>query len=384
MTWAAPSISLAVVLALAPLAHADQSVRVVRVPNGGIQPQVAVDAAGTAYLLYFKGDAAAGDLWLARMAKDEKAFSAGMRVNTRDGSAIAVGNIRGAHLSLGRAGRVHVAWMGSKQAEPKALGKHAPMLYARTNDAGTAFEPERNLIQAAYGLDGGGTVAAAPDGTVYVAWHAGAGASDEAARAVWIARSTDDGKTFAREQAAWAQPTGACGCCGMRALVDPTGAVFVLYRSATDQVNRDMYLLASKGKGKAFGGALIDRWSAKTCVMSTAALSADAETVVAAWETQGQIRAARWDAKKGKLGAPFAAPGAGGDRKHPAIALGSQRHVLLAWTEGMGWERGGRAAWQVYGASNEPVGEVGGADGVPVWSLVAAFAVPGGGFVVVY
>jgi hypothetical protein len=49
--------------------------------------------------------------------------------------------------------------------------KH-PMVFARLNDAGTEFEPERNLIHAAYGLDGGGAVAADTAGDVYVFWHA--------------------------------------------------------------------------------------------------------------------------------------------------------------------------------------------------------------------
>jgi hypothetical protein len=51
------------------------------------------------------------------------------------GSAIAVGNIRGAQTSVERNGRVHVAWNGT------APTGRLPMLYARLNDAGSAFEP---------------------------------------------------------------------------------------------------------------------------------------------------------------------------------------------------------------------------------------------------
>ena len=42
------------------------------------------------------------------------------------------------------------------------------MLYTRLNDAGTAFEPQRDLIRMARGLDGGGAVAADGVGNVYV------------------------------------------------------------------------------------------------------------------------------------------------------------------------------------------------------------------------
>lgn len=42
------------------LAAPGPEVRVVRVPDGGIQPQVVVDSKGTVHLLYYKGDGGAG------------------------------------------------------------------------------------------------------------------------------------------------------------------------------------------------------------------------------------------------------------------------------------------------------------------------------------
>jgi hypothetical protein len=49
----------------------------------------------------------------------------------------------------------------------------------------------------------------------------------------------------------------------------------------------------------------------------------------------------------------------------------------------MGWKKGGRLAWQIYNKSGQPA-EHGQVDGVPVWSLVAAFGRPDGGFNIVY
>src|SRR5262249_5593595 len=156
------------------------------------------------------------------------------------------GNIRGAHLALGKNGRVHVAWNGSHKALPKAPGGGTPMLYSRLNEKGTAFEPQRNLIQSAPGLDGGGSVAADRAGSVYVCWHAPEPSKKgEANRRVWVAVSTDEGKTFAAERAASTEPTGACGCCGMRAFADSKGTLYALYRGAKDVEQRDMYLLSS-------------------------------------------------------------------------------------------------------------------------------------------
>src|SRR5262249_37459498 len=105
-------------------------VTTLRVPQGGIQPQVAVDDKGTVHLAYFHGDPRNGNLSYVRSTDGAK-FSDPIPVNSHPDSAIAVGNIRGAHLAVGKNGRVHVAWMGSGKAEPKAPGNATPLLYSR-------------------------------------------------------------------------------------------------------------------------------------------------------------------------------------------------------------------------------------------------------------
>jgi len=258
------------------------------------------------------------------------------------------------------------------------------MLYTRLDD-GTAFEPERNVLQAAAGLDGGGSVAADTRGSVYVTWHAPTpGTKGEKNRRVWVARSSDDGRTFGREEPVSAAATGGCGCCGMRAFADRQGAVYVLYRAARAGVHRDMYLLRSAREGTTFEGYKLHEWQTATCPMSTAALAEGAGGALAAWETDGQVYSARIDpATGGRFGA-VAAPGEGRRRKHPAVAANARGEALLAWTEGMGWNRGGALAWQVYDRDGKPTAGQGHAAGVPTWSLVAAFPRPDGRFVVLY
>lgn len=360
-------------------------VTLLRVPNGGIQPQVAVDGKGVVHAVYFSGEAMHGDLFYVRSENAGAAFSQPLRVNGRPGDAIATGNIRGAHMAIGKNGRVHVAWNGSQQAEPKGPTNNAPMLYTRLNDAGTAFEPERNLIQLAWGIDGGGAVAADSAGRVYVLWHAPQpGGKDEASRRVWIARSSDDGKTFERERIAYDQPTGVCGCCGLDAFAGQRGSVYVLFRSATEMVNRDMYLLVSRDRGESFQGADISKWNVGYCVMSSESFAEAASGVLAAWETEKQVYFTRIDPATGKAGALVPAPGSADPRKHPAVAGNAKGETLLAWTEGMTWNKGGSLAWQVFDSAGRPTGEKGEAAGVPVWSLIAAFTRPDGAFTIVY
>ncbi|HXA64440.1 MAG TPA: sialidase family protein [Bryobacteraceae bacterium] len=394
LTWAATTASImALALIVSPTGAAKrneavQRVSMIRVPNGGIQPQIAIDDKGVLHMLYFSGDAAHGDLYYVRSGDGGTTFSVPIKVNSHPGSAIATGNIRGAHVAVGRHGRVYVAWNGTYELDRPETGqpgmKH-PMLFARLNNDGTGFEPERNLIRAAYGLDGGGAIAADNAGDVYVFWHAPApGTEGEGNRRIWVARSTDDGETFAAEKPASEQPTGACGCCGMSAFADRRDNVYALYRSATEIVHRDIYLLNSTDRGETFRGTDISEWNIGACTMSMENLSESPAGILAAWETMGNVYYGIINPSTGRMSAPIAAPGEAKGRKYPSVAGNSRGETLLAWAEGTKWGKGGSVAWQVFDKNGEPEGAAGRADGVPPWSLVAAFARPDGGFTLVY
>jgi hypothetical protein len=244
-------------------------------------------------------------------------------------------------------------------------------------------------MQHSFGLDGGGSVASDHDGNVYVAWHGigeseakGTGKQGEARRRVWITKSADGGRSFMTEARAWAEETGACGCCGMKLFVDQRGHVYALYRSATESVHRDIYLLKSTDYGKHFQGRLLHKWEINACPMSSMDFAENGSFVAAAWETGGQVFWARLDDASGSR--PVAAPGESNGRKHPRIAINPAGDVLLAWTEGTGWQKGGSLAFQVYDAQGRPASESGRLPGVPTWSFAAAAARPDGTFAILY
>jgi hypothetical protein len=377
---------LALAISAGDAAAAPVLVRTARVPSGGIQPQLVVDGS-TLHLLYYRGEPLAGDLFYASSKDGGATWSAEMRVNHDDGDAVSIGNVRGGHLALGREGRLHAAWMGAARSKQRGPRNTTPMLYSRLADDGKSFEPERNLVRAHPGLDGGGSVAADAAGRVYVAWHAPREKDeDEMKRTIWVAASVDDGKTFAEERAAWSEPTGACACCGMRAGCRGEDLV-LLYRAARQGVNRDVYALVSSDHGKSFRGLKLDEWRVPQCVMSTEALLPSGPAMLAAWEDEGDVAWSRVDLQRLVVSNEGRPPKAGAkvDRKHPALAVNGVGDVLLAWTEGMAWERGGCVAWQLYGADGRPVvGASGRKDGVPPWSLVAAASLNDGSFVILY
>jgi hypothetical protein len=376
------ALVLAVGLTLCSASAAE--VRVQRAPAGALQPQAIMDGRGVLHLVYLKGDPKACDVFYARRDAGKSEFSPPLRVNSQPGSAVAIGTIRGAQFALGKGGRVHVVWNGSGQAAPKPATQSAPLLYGRLNDAGAAFEPQRNLISNTLHLDGGGTVAADKDGNVYALWHsAPEGSQGETSRAVFLARSKDDGRTFERERAVSPEASGACGCCGMRAFADAQGNVLALFRTASTALDRHMMLLVSRDHGQTFKGDYVHQWRVGQCPMSSEAFAEMGGKVFGAWETAGPVQFAALDASTVKA-APPVSPTMMAKGKHPAVAVNQAGETLVVWTEGTGWQRGGALAWQLFGADGKPAGQPQRRDGVPVWGLAAAVAEPDGAFTVLY
>jgi len=276
--------------------------------------------------------------------------------------------------------------MGSSKAEPTSEGSPRPMLYTRLNDSKTAFEPQRNVIQYAPGLDGGGSIAADNAGNVYVAWHASVkgAAPGEAGRRVWVARSQDEGRMFAVERPAWDEPTGACGCCGMGLAADRRGNVYALYRGAREMVHRDVYLLASADGGRRYRGTLLSPWETSSCPMSSMAFAQGPSGVIAAWETAADVRFAPLTTDGTSASPATRPPGEARNRKHPRLAVNGAGQLLLVWTEDTAWARGGSLAWRVFGLDGVALPDSGGRADLPAWSFGAAAAHADGGFTVFY
>jgi hypothetical protein len=364
-------------------------VTLLRTPHSGIQPQAVAGTDGSIHLVFFHGEPAAGDVSYARLEPRAQRFTAPVRVNSQPGSAVAIGTIRGAQLALGRGDRVHVAWNGSMKARPQNPNGGTPMLYSRSSPDRASFEPQRDLMRRSSVLDGGGTVAADGAGHVLVAWQArplGAPAG-EVNRRMFVARSDDDGATFDPEVPAVEEDTGACPCCGTRALLTPEGAAYILFRAATSGSDRDMILLSSRDRGRHFQATRAHPWRLNMCPMSSEALAAAGPNsgIVAAWETQGQVFVTRIDPRTGAPNPPVHPRGSGGNRKHPAVAVNSRGEWLVAWAEDTSFQHGGSLAWRVFDPSGKATPEAGRVEGgIPTHSLPTAVALPDNSFVVIH
>jgi SAM-dependent methyltransferase len=349
-------------------------VAIERLPEGGLQPQAVADADGNVHIAYLAGKPETADVFYVKRGIDGR-YSTPTRVSSHAGSGTAMASVRGVQLTLGRHGRPHLVWNGSLES---AKGTGAPLWYTHQLPDGT-FTAQRNLVTWAPGLDGGGTVTADATGRVFAAWHAIPHGKADAEGSVYLTRSTDNGMSFEPERAI--ATGGACGCCSMRAGLDRTGGVYLLFRSAAANVHRDVIALRSSDGGATFVPTLMDRWDVEMCPLSTFALAPRARDIAAAWETRGDVVLASLDPQGRTRRITY--PSAVHTGKHPVIAVNGAGDTLLAWLEGTGWARGGSVAWQLYDSEGHPTAS-GRTRGIPAWGLAAIAPLPDGRFLLVY
>jgi len=312
-------------------------------------------------------------LFFARREAGSDAFGEAVRVNHADGAAAAFGVIGAAQMALGPDGRVHVVWVGSRVAarvDGESGHPALPFLYTRSDPGESAFEPERNLLTWTGNLDGGGSVAVDSVGTVFVAWHGSAQDNEdgEFGRAVFLAVSRDAGEHFEREVRANPDPTGACGCCAMRAYVDSRDALWLLYRSANPE-SRDMTLLRSLDRGRSFASSPVNHWAIQACPLSTSTVASAKEGVFAATEVGERVEVTRFDgARQGPTWRRFVSEE---KAKYPAVAANKAGEVLVAWVEGAGWGLGGTVKWRLFDENGEPRGDEMSGGKLAPWSFPA-------------
>jgi hypothetical protein len=354
-------------------------VELMKLPEGGIQPQAVMDERQVLHVLYFKGAPAGGDLYYMRRLPHAGGLSTPVRVNSVPASALATGSVRGGQLTVGANGRPHVAWYGAQEIDV-AGSKRRPVWYTRLANGSPQFEPQVNVATMSKGIDGA-TVAADGGGNVYVAWHGQGPQEGEAHRTVYVARSVDQGAHFSTEAPVAQASTGACACCGLRAIVDTAGTANILFRSATEGVSRDAAWLTLSGA--AAKPVVLQTWTLKACPMSTFALTQDGQSLAAAWETEQQIYFSRLNPGTRTFSAPVAMDGPPG-RKHPSLATNAAGVALVSWTEGTGWARGGTLAWEAVDRSGKRLVARSNAAMVPVWGLVSVVSRADGSFLILH
>ncbi len=347
------------------------AVRVEAVPEGGLQPEVAVTENGTIHLVYLRGDPKAADVRYTSRQPGQP-WQASKTVNSIVGSAIAIGSIRGPQLAIGAGSSVHVLWNGVA-ATPAG---RAPLWYAHLAKEGAAFAAQQDLLGNTTSLDGGASIATNRKGEVWIAWHGNPAqkAAEESQRVVFLRTSQDDGILFGAPEILNASAPGVCACCSLRVQASAEGRPVILYRNVSEGQHRAMSLLSQEAD--TWRAQEIETWQVAACPMSSATLQVAGSKLVGAWETAGKINAGWMD----HLATPPVTL-ASRNAKHPTMSSDGAGNLLVAWVEGTGWSRGGDAGWVELDANLKSKTTPGRATGVPIWGRVAVYAEGRGQFV---
>jgi hypothetical protein len=376
------STSLLALVVGSPISGATH-VTTLKLPVPGFRPQAVVDGEGTLHLVYADVEHR-GDLFYIKRKAGQKAFSKPVKVNSTPNCAAAF------NMAVGKKGRVHVLIRPNAKYSKNILKRPLKfydlkyMLYCRLDDSGTAFEKERDLSASTFGFEGVGAIITDGKGVVRVFWHGLAEAGPEPTRQVFMVMSHDEGRTFSAVKPIHNDVTGACACCSMQGTMDAKGRLYLAFRNAKDNGNKDSYLLTSRDGGKTFSGTLLDRWEKAGCPGSTYSLARGASGMLVAWDTKGQVFfASAGDDPKG-----IAAPTGGKKSRSPLVVGNSKGETLFVWSEAANvrqFQKGGDLAWQVYDKDGRPVGKKGMLrSAVLRWSIPAAYATPDGDFVILH
>ena len=181
---------------------------------------------------------------------------------------------------------------------------------------------------------------------------------------------------------------GACGCCGLKIFTTDRGDLYALYRSATDMVHRDIYIVGSNAFGRAIVSTKVGPWEIGRVRDEHRRDDRARPPAVLRRRSSSRGISLRATSAQESLTPrkPTPMPGAARNRKHPAIAVNRDGQRLVAWAEGTEWGRGGSVVWQVFDDKGLPVSgrlpEA--ANDLPVWDAPAAVALPDGHFLLFY
>src|SRR5688572_1393874 len=307
------------------------------------EPVTASAQDGSFYVAWVNHDAKQADVMLSHISGAGEKIGAPVRVNRQAGSATAW---RGDQPSLAVSGdgAVYVLWT----ARVEAAGKHGTDLYMSvSNDGGQTFASEVKVNDdKASGAHGMHSLAVAKDGKVYVSWldernvHTpkpsakGEGHHMESNRELFLAYSTDGGRTFSRNRKV---ASDACPCCKTSLAVAADGTLYAGWRQVLPGNFRHIAVVSSTDGGTSFSAPVIvsdDRWMLQGCPVSGPSLSTDAAgSLKVVWYAAGEGNAPgvyfTESRDKGRSFAPRQLLAQEGVRGTPVLAAGKDNEIAI-------------------------------------------------------
>lgn len=287
---------------------------VLATPTGDNEkPFLAARPKGGAYLAFAERE---GEKTSVRFAvlKDGLHLDVPVRLSTEE-MDLDLGAENGPQIAVDGLGRIYVTWVaGSWKVKGAAHGGHAAdsgggprkgppprpgnlnIYLATSTDDGKTFSAPVRVNDDQEGAEHRfPTLAIGEQNTLYIAWLDKRLQTPEKSdfSRVFMARSTDGGKTFTKNtDATNGQETGICHCCRLSLVTHPRQGLYVAYRNDVHDM-RDIFLAGSRDRGQTFSVPRpIEsfRWMIPACPFNGPSLAFDEPgRLYAAWMTGGTV-----------------------------------------------------------------------------------------------
>lgn len=293
------------------------------------KPQLARSASGTLSVLAIEDTEGSRRLIYTQSQDDGDHFSPSIRVSDPGTSVIASGdNIPS--LVQTEAG-LYAAWQERTQEDWHRI------MFAKSEDRGASFEkPIEVTDHKGPAFNGFSAMSVAPNGDIYVIWLDGRDeAEPEGTLALYLAKSTDGGKSFGANIRV---ALGACPCCKPAIAFGKNGEVYVSWRKVFDGDVRDVVLAASRDGGKTFSAAVKvgeDQWVIHGCPDSGPSMVNIGQRLYIAWFSEGNHTSGIRVATSDDGGKNFTIPDVVSKgilaANHPQLSIFDSNHVMLSF-----------------------------------------------------
>ncbi|MBN3519237.1 exo-alpha-sialidase [Algoriphagus lutimaris] len=144
---------------------------------------------------------------------------------------------------------------------------------------------------------------------------------------IYIAKSTDGGKSWSKSQLVYSSPDGSvCECCMPTIQTDKDDHLYIMFRNNLNG-SRDLHLAISKDNGNSFGSPIKlgqDTWKLNGCPMDGGGFRVtNQDNIATVWQRDGQIFFAQPEEKEIKIG----------NGRSPSIDEGTKGDYIT-WSEG--------------------------------------------------